>query len=159
MIYPGEMHGFGDSSSVHLYNYILIFLLLSYHTITNRGVTMKQSTLIAIVLGVVIVGVAALWALNNNVLAPGGGNTTPAAVPPTVKTASDVLEKFDLLKAKINASGMWFGGAAVQALMGDETAMVYIYKPVGSSDDAAYLLKALRPSMTCSRPRTRCSWG
>jgi len=27
MIYPGEMHGFGDSSSVHLYNYILDFFI------------------------------------------------------------------------------------------------------------------------------------
>ncbi|BAI62663.1 conserved hypothetical protein [Methanocella paludicola SANAE] len=102
---------------------------------------MKQNTLIAIVLGVVIVGAAALVALNYNSLAPGGGNTTPTAAPPAVKTASDVLEKFDLLKAKINASGMWFGGAAVQNLMGDETAMVYIYKPAGSSDDAGLMSK------------------
>ena len=27
MIYPGEMHGFGDISSIHLYNYILEFFL------------------------------------------------------------------------------------------------------------------------------------
>ena len=27
MIYPGEMHGFGDTSSVHLYNYILDFFI------------------------------------------------------------------------------------------------------------------------------------
>jgi hypothetical protein len=102
---------------------------------------MKQSTLIAIVLGVVIVGAVALAALNLNLLAPGGGNATPTASPPAVKAASDVLEKFDQLKTKVNASGMWFGGAAVQNLMGDETAMVYIYKPVGSSDDAGLLTK------------------
>lgn len=101
---------------------------------------MKQSTLIAIVLGVVIICAAALVALNYNMLAP-GGNKTPTAAPPIVKTTSDVLEKFDALKAKVNASGMWFGGAAVQNIKGDETAMVYIYKPVGSADTAGLLSK------------------
>lgn len=99
---------------------------------------MKQSTLIAIVLGVVIVCAAVLVALNYNSLMP-AGNKTPTAIPPGVKTTSDVLEKFDALKAKINASGMWFGGAAVQNILGDETAMVYIYKPVGSSDVASLM--------------------
>jgi hypothetical protein len=93
---------------------------------------MKQGTLIAIVLGVVIVCAAALVALNLNSLLP-AGNATPTALPPTVKTSSDILEKFDLLKQKVNASGMWFGGAAVQLINGEETAMVYVYRPVGSS--------------------------
>jgi hypothetical protein len=51
-----------------------------------------------------------------------------------MKTTADVLEKFDALKAKVNASGLWFGGAATQIIKGDETAMIYLYKPVGSSD-------------------------
>jgi len=75
----------------------------------------------------------ALVALNFNSLTPSGKNTA-TAVPTTAKTASDVLEKFDALKAKVNASGMWFGGAAIQNAMGDESAMVYIYRPTGSSD-------------------------
>jgi len=94
---------------------------------------MKQSTLIAIVLGVVIICAAVLVALNYNSLMPHGG-ASATALPPAVKTSSDVLEKFDLLKSKVNASGMWFGGAAVQNIKGDETAMVYLYKPTDASD-------------------------
>lgn len=99
---------------------------------------MKQGTLIAIVLGVVVVGAVALVALNMQSPAP-GGTASPTALPPTVRTSSDVLEKFDELKAKVNASGLWFGGAAVQNIKGDETAMVYVYRPVGSSDVADLL--------------------
>ena len=94
---------------------------------------MKQSTLIAIFAGVVIVCAAALVALNFQSLIPSGGST-PASVPPTTKTTTDVLEKFDALKAKVNASGLWFGGAATQLIKGDETAMVYLCRPVGSTD-------------------------
>lgn len=93
---------------------------------------MKLGTMIAIVIGVVIVGAAALVALNMN--AP--SNNAIPTVPPVVKTSSDVLEQFDLLKQKVNASGMWFGGAAVQLINAEETAMVYIYRPVGSSETA-----------------------
>ena len=99
---------------------------------------MKQSTLIIIVLGIVVIFAAALVALNFNSLMP-HGNATATALPPTIKTTTDVLEKFDQLKSKINASGMWYGGAAVQNIKGDETAMVYIYKPTGSDDMSATL--------------------
>jgi hypothetical protein len=51
-----------------------------------------------------------------------------------MKTTTDVLEKFAMLKQKVNASGLWFGGAATQVIKGDDTAMVYVYKPVGSTD-------------------------
>jgi hypothetical protein len=88
---------------------------------------MKVNTFIAILLGVAIVCAAA--ALSG---CTGGGTPTPTPKP--MKTTTDVLEKFDALSAKVNASGLWFGGAATQLIKGDETAMVYLYKPVGASD-------------------------
>lgn len=97
---------------------------------------MKQSTLIAIVVGAVIVCAAVLVALN---FRPPGPSASPTPLPPAVKTTTDVLEKFDALKAKVNASGLWFGGAATQMIKGDETAMIYLYKPVGSSDVSGLL--------------------
>lgn len=88
---------------------------------------MKGNTFIAIVLGVAVVMAAAT-------MSGCTGIGTPTATPTPMKTTTDVLEKFDLLKEKVNASGLWFGGAATQLIKGDETAMVYVYKPVGSSD-------------------------
>ncbi len=63
-----------------------------------------------------------------------GGTPTPTPTAKPMKTTTDVLEKFDQLKQKVNASGLWFGGAATQLVKGDETAMVFAYKPVGASD-------------------------
>ncbi len=63
-----------------------------------------------------------------------GGGGAPTATPAPMKTTSDALEKIDLLKQKVNASGLAFGGAATQVIKGDETAMVYLYKPAGSGD-------------------------
>jgi hypothetical protein len=97
---------------------------------------MKQSTLIALAVGAIIVCAAILLVLN---LSPPEPSAAPTPLPPAVKTTADVLEKFDALKAKVNASGHWFGGAATQILKGDETAMVYLYKPVGSSDMSGLL--------------------
>ncbi len=87
---------------------------------------MRVNTFIAILLGIAVVCAAA--ALSGCT----GGTPTPTPVP--MKTAADVLEKFDQLKQKVNASGLWFGGAAMQLIKGDETAMVYVYKPVGTGD-------------------------
>jgi hypothetical protein len=89
---------------------------------------MKVNTFIVILLGVAIVCAAA--ALSGCT----GGSNAPTPTPKPMKTTTDVLEKFDLLKERVNASGLWFGGAATQQIMGDNIAMVYVYKPVGSSD-------------------------
>jgi hypothetical protein len=93
---------------------------------------MKQRTFIAIALGVAIVVAAAAAAGCT-------GGSTPTPTPKPMKTTTDVLEKFDALKAKVNASGFWFGGAATQIVKGDETAMVYLYRPVGSTDSSELL--------------------
>ncbi|OPY26369.1 MAG: hypothetical protein A4E28_02527 [Methanocella sp. PtaU1.Bin125] len=98
---------------------------------------MKWNTIIIIALGLVVVAAAALALLNlgSNQQAAPGNNTaraSPTPVPPPVK--SDVLEMFDVLKDKINASGHTYAGAAVQVIEGDETAMVYMYKPVSQAD-------------------------
>ncbi len=87
---------------------------------------MKVNIFIAILLGAAVV--CAATALSGCT----GGTPTPTPMP--AKTAADVLEKFDQLKQKVNASGLWFGGAAMQRIKGDETAMVYVYKPVGAGD-------------------------
>ena len=92
---------------------------------------MKPKTLITIVLGVAIVVAAAAMSGCTT-----GGSTTPTPTPKAMKTTTDVLEKFDLLKNKVNASGNWFGGAATQLINGDETAMVYIYLPQGQTDNS-----------------------
>lgn len=89
---------------------------------------MKRSTFIAIILGVAIVVAAAAAAGCT------GSPGTPTPTPKPMKTTTDVLEKFDSLKEKVNASGLSFGGAALQLIKGDETAMVYLYKPVGATD-------------------------
>lgn len=93
---------------------------------------MKVNPFIAILLGVAIVCAAA--ALSG---CTGGGTPTPTPVP--MKTTTDVLEKFDMLKQKVNASGLWFGGAATQTIKGDNTAIVYVYMPVGSGDNTDLL--------------------
>ncbi|HEY3421924.1 MAG TPA: hypothetical protein VGK13_02115 [Methanocellaceae archaeon] len=91
---------------------------------------MKRNTFIAIVIGLVVVCAVAVVALNMKSLLPPGSNT---AAPPTTsgQTKADVLEKFDALKTKVNASGMWFGGASRQNVKGIETAMVYLYEQSG----------------------------
>lgn len=88
---------------------------------------MKRSIFITILVGAVIVIAAALSGCS-------GSSNAPTPTPKPVKTTTDVLEKFDALKTAVNSSGMWFGGAAVQNIQGDETAMVYLYKPVGATD-------------------------
>lgn len=89
---------------------------------------MKQNTFILMVIGIVVVCGVVVAALNMQSLLPSGNGTVNPSTGIKTPLKADVLEKFDALKAKINASGMWFGGASVQNLKGDETAMVYIYK-------------------------------
>jgi hypothetical protein len=91
---------------------------------------MKRNTFIAIVIGLVIVCAVAVVALNMNSLLPSGDNTA-ASNTASVPAKADALEKFDTLKTKVNASGMWFGGASLQNMKGVETAMVYLYKQSG----------------------------
>ncbi len=91
---------------------------------------MKRNTFIAIVIGLVVVCAVAVVALNMKSLLPSGDNTTAPTVA-SAPTKADVLEKFDVLKTKVNASGMWFGGAAQQNVKGVDTAMVYLYKQSG----------------------------
>ncbi len=69
--------------------------------------------------------------------AGGAIKATPTPVPPPTRT--DVLDKFGLLREKINASGLSYGGAAIQLIDGEATAMVYMYKPVGMSDISGML--------------------
>jgi hypothetical protein len=104
---------------------------------------MKRNALIAIAIGLILIGVSVFAALNMLAPAPvSTGNTmasSPSAQPsPTtpvkVPTKTDVLENFALLKEKISAAGKNYGGAATQLIMGEETAMVYLYKPYGMND-------------------------
>ncbi len=91
---------------------------------------MKRNTFITIVIGLVVVCAVAVVALNMNSLLPsdsGAAASNTASGP----TKADVLENFDTLKEKVNASGMWFGGASLQNMKGVETAMVYLYKQSG----------------------------
>jgi hypothetical protein len=89
---------------------------------------MKQNTFIAIVIGLVVVCAVVVAALNLQSLLPSNNSTAGQPTANVGPVKADVLEKFDALKAKVNASGMWFGGAGMQNIKGDETAMVYIYK-------------------------------
>jgi hypothetical protein len=91
---------------------------------------MKRNTFITIVIGLIVVCAVAVVILNMKSLLPSGSDTTVPIIANTPVKA-DVLEKFDALKAKVNASGMWFGGAAQQNMKGVETAMVYLYKQQG----------------------------
>ncbi|MGA9139951.1 MAG: hypothetical protein WBZ29_06980 [Methanocella sp.] len=97
---------------------------------------MKWNTIIIVVLGLIVVAAAALAILNlSSQPAVPGDNTargSPTPIPPP--TRSSVLEMFDTVKQKINASGYGYGGAAVQIIEGDETAMVYVYKPASQTD-------------------------
>lgn len=95
---------------------------------------MKRNAVIIIMLAAAIVSAAAA------VAGCTGGSTGSNALSPTpapAKTATDVLEKFDALKEKINASGLSFGGV----VSGEDTAMVYIYKPVGGGDTTDVIAK------------------
>jgi hypothetical protein len=85
---------------------------------------MKRNAFIVILLGIAIVVAAAA------VAGCAGGSTTPSPTPKPVKTSTDILEKYDALKSNVNASGYWYGGAVT----GEDTAMVYIYRPAGVSD-------------------------
>lgn len=104
---------------------------------------MKRNAIIAIVIGLILIGASVFAALN--MLAPGPASTgnvtnpSPSAQPNTTTplktpTKTDVLEKFSLLKEKISAAGKSYGGGATQLIMGEETAMVYIYKPYGVNE-------------------------
>jgi hypothetical protein len=103
---------------------------------------MKWNTIIIVVLGLVVVAAAALAILNlspNQQAAPGNATVraSPTPIPPPTKTS--VLEMFDVVRDKINATGHSYGGAALQIIEGDETAMVYIYKPLGQTDISGVL--------------------
>ncbi|CAJ35946.1 hypothetical protein [Methanocella arvoryzae] len=105
---------------------------------------MKRNALLAIGIGLILIGASVFAALN--MLAPSqqsSGNTTgvttsalPTATPPPEKTptTTDVLEKFSLLKDKVLGTGHKFGGGATQMIMGEETALVYVYKQYGQND-------------------------
>jgi hypothetical protein len=104
---------------------------------------MKWNSIAIAVLGIIVVAGAALVFLqmsSNNQASPGvaGNITTATATPVPQMTKADVLDKFSVLHDKLNASGLSYGGAAVQLINGEETAMVYIYKSAGS-DVAAML--------------------
>ncbi len=102
---------------------------------------MKWNTLIIAVLGIIVVAAAALAILHLSspeLAAPPGNATVKATpLPPTVRT--NVLELFGTLKQKVTAAGLSYGGAAVQLIDSEETAMVYIYKPAGQSDISGLL--------------------
>jgi hypothetical protein len=89
---------------------------------------MKQNTFIVIVIGLVVVCAVVVAALNLQSLLPSSDNTAGQTNANILPAKADVLEKFDALKAKVNASGMWFGGAGLQNIKSDQTALVYIYK-------------------------------
>jgi apolipoprotein N-acyltransferase len=103
---------------------------------------MKWNSIAIAVLGIIVVVGAALVFLqmsSNQQSSPAGaGNITVTATPVPQQTKADVLDKFSTLRSKINASGLSYGGAAIQLVNGEETAMVYIYKSA-SSDVAAML--------------------
>jgi hypothetical protein len=104
---------------------------------------MKWNSIIIAVLGLIVVAAAALAFLqmsSHEQASPGGSGTvkaTPTPVPPPSRT--DVLDKFSVLRGKINASNMSYGGAAIQLVNNEETAMVYMYKPVGQSEISGML--------------------
>lgn len=99
---------------------------------------MKWNSIIIAVLGLIVIAAAALAFLHmssSQQASPGNSDAveaSPAPVPPPART--DVLDRFEALREKINASGLSYGGAAVQLVNGEETAMVYIYKPVDGGD-------------------------
>jgi hypothetical protein len=103
---------------------------------------MKWNTIIIVVLGLIVIGAGALLIMN--LASPGQsgpGNATvkasPTPVPPPTKTS--LLQQFASLRDKVNASGQSYGGAAVQLVENEETAMVYLYKPVGQEDISGLL--------------------
>jgi hypothetical protein len=104
---------------------------------------MKWNSIIIGVLGLIVVAAAALAFLqmsSQNQAGPDvGGAVKATATPVPPPTRTDVLDKFGLLREKINASGFSYGGAAIQLIDGEATALVYMYKPVGLSDISGML--------------------
>ena len=113
---------------------------------------MKWNAIITIVFGLIIIGAIALVALNlmsaGPTAGPGAGpgnvTVTTSPTPKPLPTKADVLQKFNLMKDKINSSGESFGGGSVQVVDGDEVAMVYIYKPAGTTDVSALLANGFK---------------
>ena len=106
---------------------------------------MKWNSIIIAVLGLIVVAAAALAFLHlgsSGQSSPGGNAVAgagPTPVPPPTRT--DVLDRFAILRDKINASGLNYGGAALQLVNGEETAMAYMYLPAGL-DDVSGMLSA-----------------
>lgn len=104
---------------------------------------MKLNSIVIAVLALVVLAGGALVFLqmsSDQPASPGGNDTvrvTATPVPPP--TRSDVLDKFAALRERINASSLNYGGAALQLINGEETAMVYIYKPVTGGDISGML--------------------
>lgn len=99
---------------------------------------MNRNLLIALIVGLVVVGGGALLVMNLPALSP-PGNDTITNPGDRIPTKANALEKFDELKKKINQSGCYYAGSALQAIEGDETAMVYIYKPEDNRDNTDML--------------------
>ncbi len=130
--HPVYIYGF---KSLYINKFILYWLY-------KEVIRMKWNTIVIVVLGLIVVVAAALAILNLSTSQQGapGNNTaraSPTPIPPPTRTS--VLDLFDTVRQKINASGQGYGGAAVRIIEGDETAMVYVYKPVGQADISGVL--------------------
>ena len=105
---------------------------------------MKWNSILIAVLGLIVVAAAALafiqMSSHNQAGTDDSGAARASATPLPPPTRSDVLDRFGVLREKINASGQSYGGAAVQLIDSEEVAMVYIYKPVGLGDISGLLV-------------------
>ncbi|HEY3272445.1 MAG TPA: hypothetical protein VGJ92_01710 [Methanocella sp.] len=105
---------------------------------------MKWNSILIAVLGLIVVAAAALAFIQMSSQDQAGtgdsGAVRASATPVPPPTRSDVLDRFSVLREKINASGQSYGGAAIQLIDSEDVAMVYIYKPVGLSDIAGLLV-------------------
>jgi hypothetical protein len=121
---------------------------------------MKWNSVIIAVLALIVIVAAALaliYMTSPEQSGPGedsGAVALPTAVPPPVK--ADVLDKFGILKEKINASGQSYAGAAIQLINDEETAMVYIYKPSGLDDVSSLLASGFDALYSTFETKTRC---
>lgn len=109
----------------------------------------KNTMLIALIAGLIIVAAGTVLILSQG--GPGPAPVTSASPTPVpMPTKADVLEKIDLLGERINASGLKFGGASLQSINGDDTAMVYVYRPAGvpASTDKGEVAGLLAPAFS-----------
>ncbi|HMK46709.1 MAG TPA: hypothetical protein VK436_08790 [Methanocella sp.] len=103
-----------------------------------------MNSIIPIVVGILLIGGAVLAAFSMLPKGPDVTNSTATPIPgpsatvsPSVKklpTSANVIQNFLAMKDKATTLGDNYGGGAIALVNGEETAMIYLYKPSTMKD-------------------------